>query len=187
MSLVLRPELEPGKLSRITPAAAVGVAKALNGLGAEARIKWPNDLLVGGKKICGVLAEAGFEPGPPRRPYVVLGVGLDANLDPGDLNVPDYGATTLRAELGRDVDPPELLRTLLDHLNFELERIEDFGAVLEDWRALDRTLGRDVKVRRTDEVLEGRAVGINSEGALILRTQDRTVELFEGDVERLGL
>jgi BirA family biotin operon repressor/biotin-[acetyl-CoA-carboxylase] ligase len=190
MSLVLRPRFEARLASRITQTAAVGVAKALWEIGVEARIKWPNDLLVSGKKICGILAESSAENATgtakgKRLDYVILGVGMNANLDPAELGVPDREVTTVRSELGRDVDLLELIRALLSNLGAELGRIEDFGSVLEDWRGLNCTLGEKVRVRRLGETLEGRAVDLSQEGALLLATSRGTVELFEGEIEHL--
>ncbi len=201
MSLVLRPRIRAEEASRVTPTAAVGVAKALWELGVEARIKWPNDLLVepGGRKVCGILAESSIENLPVaskraasegledrRLDFVVLGIGLNANLDPADLGLPEHEATTLRSELGRDVDPLDLLGTLLSRLDAELHRLKDFEAVLDDWRALDCTLGRPVKVQSFGETLEGRATDLSPEGALVLALPGgRKVELYEGEVEHL--
>ena len=194
MSLVLRPDFDASLASRVTQTAAVGVAKALWGFGVEARIKWPNDLLVAGRKVCGILAESGAKyasggrPGPAgtrRLDYVVLGVGMNANLDPADLAVPDREVTTVRSELGRDVDLLELLCALLSNLDAELRRIGDFGTVLEDWRALNCTLGERVRVRRLGEPIEGRAVDLSPDGALLLETPRGIVELFEGEIEHL--
>ena len=197
MSLVLRPAISTEVAARTTQAAAVGVAKALRKLGVEARIKWPNDLLVEGRKICGILAESSVESVPVAakkvapgegRPvdFIVLGVGLNANLDPPDLGVPDREVATLRAVLGRDVDLLEVLASLLSHLDTELGRIGDFGAILDDWRALSCTLGERVWVRKIGEVLEGVALDLGPEGELLLETRDGIVELFEGEVEQLG-
>ncbi len=203
ISLVLRPDVPARFTPRVTQTAAVGVAKALWSFGVEARIKWPNDLLVlkpgepEGSKICGILAESSAEnvpvaakrtgpvPGDSCLDFVVLGVGLNANLDPEDLNVPDRGAATLRSELGHDVDLVELLGALLVTLDAELMRIEDFDAVLNDWRALNCTLGRPVRVARFGEILEGRATDLTPDGALLLQTPEGLVELFEGEVEHL--
>ncbi len=191
MSLVLRPRFDASLAPRITQTAAVGVAKALWEIGVEARIKWPNDLLAGGKKICGILAESEIRnaSGPAKERYLdyaVLGVGMNANLDPAELRVPDREVTTIRSELGRDVDPLELLGALLSNLDAELGRIEDFGAVLEDWRTLNCTLGEEVRVQRFGESIEGRAVDLSQEGALLLATRWSTVELFEGEIEHLA-
>jgi BirA family transcriptional regulator, biotin operon repressor / biotin---[acetyl-CoA-carboxylase] ligase len=190
MSLVLRPWFDASLASRITQTAAVGVAKALWEIGVEARIKWPNDLLAGGKKICGILAEssAGNTTEAVKErclDYVILGVGMNANLDPAELGVPDREVTTIRSELGRDVNLLDLLRALLSNLDTEVGRIEDFGAVLEDWRNLNCTLGEKVRVRRFGETIEGRAVDLTTEGALLLSTRRGTVEFFEGEVEHL--
>ena len=203
MSLVLRPEIPARFAPRLTQAAAVGVAKALWRFGVEVRIKWPNDLLVvkpgepEGRKICGILAESSTENVPVgkkpvgstvgnHRPgFVVLGIGANANLDPEELDVPDREVATLRSELGHDVDLVELLGALLSGLDTELQRIEDFDAVLDDWRALNCTLGKLVRAQRFGEVLEGRAADLTPEGALLLETPEGTVELFEGEVEHL--
>ena len=196
MSLVLRPGISAEVAARTTQAAAVGAAKALRELGVEARIKWPNDLLVDGRKICGILAESSVESVPVAgkkvepgegRPvdFIVLGVGLNANLDPDDLGVPDREVTTLRSELGRDLDLLELLASFLSHLDAELERVEDVGAILDDWRALNCTLGKPVRVIKLGEVLEGVALDLGPEGELLLETRDGIVELFEGEVEQL--
>ena len=204
-SLVLRPALPARLAARVTQTAAVGVAKALWRIGIEARIKWPNDLLVlepdgtGGRKICGILAESSVEnvplaaksavlhgvPGDRPPDFVLLGVGLNANLDPEKLGVPGRGVATVRSELGRDVDLVALLDALLSDLGAELARIEDFGAVLDDWRALNCTLGRTVRVERFGRSLLGKAVDLTPEGALLLQTKSGAIELFEGEVEHM--
>jgi BirA family transcriptional regulator, biotin operon repressor / biotin---[acetyl-CoA-carboxylase] ligase len=185
MSLVLRPELEAGLASRITQTAAVGVAGALWEIGVEARIRWPNDLLVGGRKICGILAESGVGPGG-RLDYAILGIGMNANLDPSDLGVMDREVTTIRSELGRDVDQLLLLRDILSNLDAALGHIEEFETVLDEWRNLNCTLGERVRVRRLGETIEGRAIDLTPEGALLLATTGGTVELFEGEIEQLS-
>ncbi|CAN5213557.1 biotin--[acetyl-CoA-carboxylase] ligase [soil metagenome] len=182
MSVVLRLDLAPHLTPRVTPAAAVGVAKALRGFGVEARIKWPNDLLVKERKVCGILAESGGRD-PDR--FVVLGIGINANVDPQDLGASSGHATTLRSELGRDVDLLELLGAVLRNLDFEIGRLRDFGAIMDDWRALDCTLGRRVRVRRFGEAVEGKALDLGPEGQLIIQTDSGPVEVFEGDVEHL--
>jgi BirA family transcriptional regulator, biotin operon repressor / biotin---[acetyl-CoA-carboxylase] ligase len=185
MSLVLRPELEAGLASRITQTAAVGVAGALWEIGVEARIKWPNDLLVGGRKICGILAESGVGPGG-RLDYAILGIGMNANLDPSDLGVMDREVTTIRSELGQDVDLLLLLGGILSNLDAALGRIEEFETVLDEWRNLNCTLGERVRVRRLGETIEGRAIDLTPEGALLLATTGGNVELFEGEIEQFS-
>lgn len=191
MSLVLRPEFGASLAPRITQTAAVGVAKALWEVGVETRIKWPNDLLANGKKVCGILAEssarhAGGPANNRRLDYAILGVGMNANLDPADLGVRDREITTIRSELGHDLDLLDLLRALLTNLAVEMGRIGDFGAVLDEWRNLNCTLGENVRVRRFGETVEGRAVDLTSEGALLLAAPQGTIEVFEGEIEHLA-
>jgi BirA family biotin operon repressor/biotin-[acetyl-CoA-carboxylase] ligase len=196
MSLVIRPGISTEMAARITQASAVGVAKALREFGAEVWIKWPNDLLVDGRKVCGILAESSSENVPVaakragrgegrQLDFVVLGVGVNCNLDPEDLGVVGREVATLRSELGHDLDLTELLGSVLSHLDAELGRIEDFGAVLEDWRALNCTLGERVRVRRFGEELVGTAMDLGPEGQLLLQTRNGLVELFEGEIEHL--
>ncbi len=202
MSLVLRPGIPARFAPRVTQVAAVGVAKTLWSFGVEARIKWPNDILIAkpgdlaARKICGILAQSGVDnvldsekpgadTGDHRLDFVILGVGVNANLDPEDLGVQDREVATLRSELGRDVDVARLLGALLSNLDVELGRIEDFGAILDDWRALNCTLGKLVRVTRFGKVLKGIAADLSPEGALLLETPEGVVELFEGEVEHL--
>jgi BirA family biotin operon repressor/biotin-[acetyl-CoA-carboxylase] ligase len=205
MSLVLRPDLAAGDASRVTQTAAVGVAKALWEFGVEARIKWPNDLLVdpdgeeGGRKICGILAESSVENVPVlskragttdlddrRVDFVVLGVGLNANLETGDLGVEPGEAATVSSELGREVDLLELLSAILARLDHEFSRITtDFAAILDDWKALNCTIGEHVRVQSYGGKIEGRAVDLTPEGALVVQSQQGKVEVFEGEVQRL--
>ncbi len=191
MSLVLRLPLKAEHAPRITQAAVVGAAKALRSIGVEARIKWPNDLLVERRKICGILAagtpytvagEAARGPG-----FVTLGIGLNANLDPQELDVPVDEVATIRSVLGRDIDQIQLLETLLSHLDYELRRIKHFESILTDWRKLNCTLGERVRIHKTDKILEGLALDLNTEGALILDTGREIIELFEGEVEHLRM
>jgi BirA family biotin operon repressor/biotin-[acetyl-CoA-carboxylase] ligase len=80
----------------------------------------------------------------------------------------------------------DLLRALLSNLETELGRIEDFGAILEDWRNLNCTLGERVRILRLGETIEGRAVDLTAEGALLLVTRRGTVAVFEGEIEHLS-
>lgn len=191
MSVVVAPELPPEKAARITQSASVAVAKALREFGVEARIKWPNDLLVSGRKVSGVLAQSSLSWDPDgqtsRLEFAVLGIGINANLDAPDLGFPDAEgvATTIRRELGHDVSLLALLASVLERLDLELDRIDDFRETLEDLRALSCTLGRHVRARRLGEVVEGLATDITSEGALILSTGTRRRQLFEGEIEHL--
>lgn len=198
MSLVLRPNLMVKSAARITQAAAVGVAKGLRESGVEAVIKWPNDVLVSGRKLAGILAESSVDSAPVqakrvgvgggarRVEFVVLGVGVNANLDPEQLRVEGREVTSLRAELGHDVDLNRLLAVLLSNTVVELERAgEDFQGVLDDWRVLNCTLGKTVSFQRFGQKMIGMALDVGPEGSLLVQTGGEVLELFEGEVEHL--
>lgn len=186
MSLLLRPELPPQLAPRLTQSATVAVAKTLGAFGIEARVKWPNDVLVGGKKVCGILAESRMTTGgAPGLEHAILGIGLNVNLDPEDLGLPEYRATSIRRELGREIPLPDVLEKLLLNLETELDRIEDFEETVRDLERLSETLGQRVRARRMGETVEGMAVAIDPEGALILSTGNGLVRLLEGDIENL--
>lgn len=187
MSLVLRPEFEARFAPRITQISAVAVARALIGLGVPAKVKWPNDVLVGGRKVCGILAESSLRPTPAGTllEYVLLGVGLNVNVEPEDLVVFGDRATTVRESLGREVDLLDPLARILRELETGLPDVRSFSRTRKDLRSLSHTLGRQVRVARSGGAVEGLAVDITAEGALVLQTEGGMVELFEGDVENL--
>lgn len=116
----------------------------------------------------------------------MLGVGLNANLEPADLGVEDGGVATVSSEMGCEVDLLELLGAILSRLDYELSRVADgFESILDDWRALDCTLGERVRIQSYDRTIEGRAVDLSSEGALVVETASGREEAFEGEVQHL--
>lgn len=187
-SIILRPQINPTEASKITLLAAVAVAKAIGELyQLHALIKWPNDVLISGKKVAGILTEASAELN--KLIFVVLGIGINANVDVGDfphnLLMP---ATSLSAELKEEVDLSSLLEGCLKHLEAEyaLFKKEQFEKILDQWRKLSAILGKEVKVASPSETLVGRASDIDQSGALILQLdsgEKRVVQV--GDVSIL--
>jgi BirA family biotin operon repressor/biotin-[acetyl-CoA-carboxylase] ligase len=184
MSVVLRPDIPLYKSPVITLMGAVAVASAIRGIyGVKASIKWPNDILISGRKLCGLLTEMSAEQDRVR--HIVLGIGVDANMEPEALP-PDVRehTTTLAAETGGKIDRTALLR----HLLRELDRwygvfLANERDVLQEWEALNVTTGNRVAISGAGEVLEGVAQGIDGEGRLIVRLDDGTVRtVAAGDV-----
>jgi len=177
LSVLVRPEVPAAHAPVYTLAAAVATTRAVREAGVEASIKWPNDVLVGGRKLAGILTE--MEGEADRIEWLVVGIGLNANVDPGE--VPAEGVTSLRAERG-DVDRRVLTQRLLeefDHLH------RNHGAVLPAWREYADTLGRRVRVETGGRTVEGEAVGIEFPGTLEIDTGDGTVTVAAGDCEHL--
>jgi BirA family biotin operon repressor/biotin-[acetyl-CoA-carboxylase] ligase len=185
-SVVLRPDLPPQRAAEITLVASVALCRAVREAGVAAGIKWPNDLVVGGRKLCGILTEMAADP--DRVQWVVLGVGVNLNARPEDF--PDEFravATSLAAERGRPVPRALFTAAALSLLEEWLDRhaAEGFGPVREEWRALSDTLGRAVRVRVGDEEVEGVAEDVDEAGALLVRSGGGLRRVLSGDVTML--
>ncbi len=179
VSIVCRPDRPPAEVPLYTLAGAVATTRAVRELGLDARIKWPNDvLLVGGgpeRKLAGILTEMKGET--DRIAWLVIGIGVNVD-EPGV-----QGATGLRTELDDHVPVRTFVQRLLE--SFESFRRREFESVLSDWRDYAHTLGQRVRVETAGSEVVGRAVGIESPGALVVETDDDTVRIHAGDCEHL--
>ncbi len=181
MSVVLKPAIDPMHASSITLLAAVSVTKALRGAGLEAVIKWPNDVLVNGKKICGILTEMSAETDIVN--FIILGIGVNVNNE-----VPLDAATTMRVELGHEVDRAKFAQSLLEMLEEDYLTFKDegFTPILWSWRRYSDTLGRVVEVTYQDEVITGIAQDVDEAGSLLVKTPDGSVrKIVSGDCKHL--
>ena len=184
MSILARPALPEDERCLITLAVAVAVNKVLRSCGVESRIKWPNDLVVNGKKVGGILCES-VVCGENAGEFVVIGVGLNLNVDctvlPGDIG---ESATSVSQETGRFHDPDDILSKIVESIRAEMERLEagEGEAVLSDWRSTNSVLGRRVTVVGLTERLAGTAIDIDHAGALILETASGLRRVLAGDV-----
>ncbi|MFB6156077.1 MAG: biotin--[acetyl-CoA-carboxylase] ligase [Haloferacaceae archaeon] len=175
-SVLTRPRLPPAHAPLYTLAAAVAVTRAARGVGVDASIKWPNDVMVDDAKLAGVLTE--MEGEADRISWLIVGVGVNANVDPDSLPA---GATSLRAEVG-DVTRSEFLQRALTAFD---TLTADPDAILDAWREHAATLGRRVRVETPTGVVEGRAVGVRFPGALVVETEDAGGE-YDGHAGRSG-
>jgi len=173
-SLVFRPPVTPARAFQMTILAAVALAEAIRiETGLPAGIKWPNDLLVDGKKLCGILTEMSAEM--ERVNHMVLGVGINVNQDEGDFPVEvRQTATSLLLQGGGPLSRVNLLRNILASLERWYDRWieEGFQPVLARWKDFTVTLGRPVRIHSMSESWEGWAEDVDDEGALILRLPD---------------
>lgn len=184
-SVLLRPQIAPQAVTRLTIAAAASLARTVQSVtGVVPRIKWPNDLLVNGRKISGILTELSAELDHVK--YVILGIGMNINLTeadfPADLKPI---ATSLRVAAKREINRPEFAAELLRQLDRDYRRLSEghFQKVAEEWEALSGTLGSEVEVRTGDRVVRGRAESLDPDGALLVRTQHGRIErIIGGDV-----
>ena len=178
MSLILRPNVPTARIGLITLATGVAIAKSIRSLGVDAKIKWPNDVLIHGKKISGVLTEvnATFN----EIDWIVVGIGIDSNLKLEDFSEDiRIGTTTLTEELPSKVDENELIAIFLNEFEkvYQLYKDGEIETILKDWRDLADTIGKYVNITQTGgKITQGYVVGINHEGSLIIERQDGTLE-----------
>lgn len=184
-SLLLRPPLPPRQAPVISLAAGVALAEVVTGLGLQSvLLRWPNDILIGGKKLSGILAEMSAEP--DQLHFVVLGMGINANVEMDSLPQAIRPlATTLKNELGERVDRVEILCKVLEKLEKYYLRLLKQGpaSILEDWKSFPNMLGKPVKVSAPEGIYDGVAVGLDEDGALLIKDNTGEVrKLFAGDV-----
>lgn len=175
-STVLQPALPTAHVAVVTLAAGVATAKACHSVGVDATLKWPNDVLVDGKKLAGILTE--MEGEADRVSWLLVGIGLNANIAGEKLPAE---ATSLR-ELGGDVDRRAVLQELLERL---AELVATPKDVIPAWKNAAGTLGQTVRVETPQETVEGEAVDIQFPGALVIETEKGREVVHAGDCEHL--
>ena len=181
MSVILRPACAPEKASMITSLAAVAAARAVEKLsGADVRIKWVNDLYIGGRKICGILSEAGFGMEAGQLDYVVVGIGVNVRKMEFPPELREI-AGSVGNETGCEPDRGRLTAEILNELEKAYGQLET-GEFLEESRRRSNVIGRDVLVIRNGEQYPARATEIDDQGRLVVRTEKGTETLGSGEV-----
>jgi len=181
LSLILRPKISPSAAPILTLLSAVSICEAVKKVvGLDAQIKWPNDVFICNKKISGILTEMNAEVDKVN--FVVIGIGLNVNNDKKSLIAQ---ATSLKEQAGQSVSRILLLQELLRRIENNYSLLEDKGAqaIIDKWRSFSLTLGRRVKVYCQDKHIEGAAVDIDQDGALLIRKDSGLMQkVFSGDV-----
>ena len=184
LTLVMRPDL--ARLRSLGIVAPLSVALAVEEhTGLSPQIKWPNDVLLGGRKVAGVLIESELAGREVRYSLVGIGVNVNFDIDPASDLAPI--ATSVKRELGRDLSREELLASLLNRFEELYEEAPHGTAVYAAWRSRLETLGRQVRVTFRDQVQEGIAEDVDGQGNLILRRSDGSrVTVEAGEVSLHG-
>jgi BirA family biotin operon repressor/biotin-[acetyl-CoA-carboxylase] ligase len=185
-SIILRPQIDVRRIPMITLASAIAVFETLVSLGLSPDIKWPNDVLINEKKICGILAET---TETDRGMAVVVGIGINITVDSIPANVAE-NATSVNAELGQAVTPADIEPILLDRFQSFYELLCGTGgaeSIVDEWTTRSTyAKGKQVRVKLSKEMITGLTDGLEPDGALRLRTSDGSIHVIHaGDVERL--
>lgn len=185
MTIILKPNIEPMKVPKITLIGAAAVHKALDKMGIKTQIKWPNDILIDGKKICGILTEMSGELNLIN--YIIMGIGINVNLDEKD--IPDElkdRATSLKISLGKETNRKKLTAYILNEfedLYMKFKENDDIDEVLKICRENSILLGEEVKIIRGNNVRLGKAIDINEDGELLVKFKGDNVEkIYSGEV-----
>lgn len=187
-SVLLRPNVAPSEVSAITPLAGLAVCKAIREYTKlDCVIKWPNDIIVGRKKLVGILTEMSAEFDAVE--YVITGIGI--NVD--HTSFPEeiaFKATSLLLETGRHIDKNEFLACVLEHLENEFVKnnLELTPTALSEYTDLCATVGRSVTFQRGTRRISGMAVGVSEHGELKVMMSDGTICLVNsGEVTVQGI
>lgn len=184
-SILLRPDMRPQQTTQLTVASAVALHRAVaRETKMRPEIKWPNDILLRGKKVCGILTEMSAEQDKVR--YVILGIGIDVNLNanefPAELK---KTATSLKIETGESRSRAALAAAILGELDKVYADIcaGKFSGIADEWEEHCATIGKNVTVQVGDRKIRGTAESLDDAGALLLRTEHGRLEpIFGGDV-----
>ena len=181
-SIILKPDILPVHVPKITLLAAVSAVSAIRKLTQlPALIRWPNDILINKGKVCGILTEMDAEA--DRVNFIILGIGINVTAKHSDL---PKGATSLLEEGAKDISRCQLLRRLLEELesHYVIFKKRGFKPIIQEWQDLSAILGSRVKIVSHSEKIEGQAAGVDPDGALIIRLDSGfQKKITAGDVE----
>lgn len=184
-SLLLRPQFHPTDVAKLTLMSAVAIVEAVQKVaGVSAQIKWPNDVLVEGKKLAGILTEMDAEM--ERVKFVVVGFGINVNTQESVL---PEGSVSLKQLTGQNVSRVQLLQEILWSLEIWYLSIKKngFNSVLKRWKELTSTLGSKVKVVESGQSIVGTAEDIDDYGGLLIRLNSgKLIRRMSGDVVEMG-
>ena len=185
LSIILYPQLSPSYISRITLMTAVAVVRAIKVCThIKSQIKWPNDILINEKKVCGILTEMSAELDIIN--WVVVGIGINANIDlrdfPEDIQ---ENTISLKETSGKEISRVKLAQTFLQEFEKYYEKLKrkEFPFILKEWRLYSHTLGKKIRVDIGERIITGEAMDISESGVLILKKEDgELIEIISGTI-----
>ncbi len=174
-SFILRPLLAPFNVNLITLIVALSACRALEKIGLKPQIKWPNDIIIAEKKICGILIEMDSEA--DRIKFLVVGIGINNETAQHDL---PHGATSVYEESGIKISNRELLKVVLENLDEYYLMLVDkkMQKIIKEAESFSSLLNKRVRITVAKKETEGRVFGFDSNGALILKRNNGKVEKY---------
>lgn len=183
-SIILRPQIDPARAPQISILAGVAAADVLESYCPDRiKLKWPNDILINGKKVCGILSQA--KTTASEVDFIVLGIGINVNIRYGKFPKEISNlATSLAIETGGEISRPELIISLYEKLTKWYKQLlqDGFCKVKEKWLSLTPMIGEHVHVIFGEEAVNGKAIGLDEDGSLILLTaENKEIKVSAGD------
>lgn len=189
MSILLKPDLEPDRAPMLTLVMALSVAEAVKQLsGLDGKIKWPNDIVLNKKKICGILTEMDLEAGKIKQ--VVIGVGVNVNMQEFPEEIAAT-ATSLKVEAGCTFNREALIALIMERFEEHYETFVkkmDLSGLADKYNALLINKNKEVRVLEPGREYSGYALGVDEKGRLLVEKEDGDMErIFAGEVSVRGL
>ncbi|WP_429648813.1 biotin--[acetyl-CoA-carboxylase] ligase [Aeribacillus pallidus] len=186
MSLILRPNLPPQKAPQFTLIAAVAISQAIEEIsGIEAEIKWPNDILIRGKKVTGILTE--LQADADKIHSIIIGMGVNVNQSSTDFAADIKPiATSIAIEAKKKIPRAQLVRRILEKLEiyYDLYMEEGFRPIKLMWESRAVSIGKNIIARTINGTIEGKALGITDEGILQLEDAQGIIHhIYSADIE----
>lgn len=183
-SVILYPEICPKRGMLITMAVSISVAQAIKEItGLNLEIKWPNDLLLKEKKVCGILTEINADL--DKINYAIVGIGINVNneIDENLKNI----ALSLKQELGSDISRNKLLRSILKNFDKNYKKLinGDYKYIEKTWISFTKIMGRKIQITDEKNVTEGRVKDIDEYGHLIIESEFGEIKIMSGDIKYL--
>ncbi|MCH4200608.1 MAG: biotin--[acetyl-CoA-carboxylase] ligase [Clostridium tyrobutyricum] len=190
LSIILRPNVDPINVSKITQIAAAAMIRTLKSLKIDAFVKWPNDIVMNDKKICGILTEMSAELN--RVNYVIVGMGINANLDKTDFNKDILNkATSLKIETNSSINRKIFLGTLINEFEKLYDEFQENFTVtksIEICKKYSAVIGNDIKILHSGKEFYAKAIDIEENGELVVQYKDGSIEkLISGEISIRGL
>jgi BirA family transcriptional regulator, biotin operon repressor / biotin---[acetyl-CoA-carboxylase] ligase len=184
LSVVLKPAIPTARITLLPFVAALAACDAIKATGLDARLKWPNDVMISGKKVAGILLDISAEADQVN--YAVIGIGINANVDSAAVSARLDGikVTSISDELGHSTSRLDLTKSLLENLERYYLEMEQRGpdSIIQKWKKNSDMLGRKIAVTQNDKTIQGVAADVNGDGSLLLRTDHGDVDVVSGDI-----
>lgn len=178
MSIILRPNIDMSTATLVTQIACSAVGTAISKLTDNVQVKWPNDILINGKKVCGILTESSGEV--DKTDYIILGIGINVNQNENELSESLSAiATSLRIEIKSEISRQKLAAAILNEFEKQYQKMQEhqnMGGVLDFCRTHSNIIGNNILLTRNGRQSEAQVIDLNQQGQLVVRYKDGTFE-----------